>query len=173
MSPASAGRRKGGQPGNTNRLRHGLYSKRLLSPAASSPTYQSQITLYRRRLARLLMKQEGASISEYLSYERGIIHFVSLILELKRAAWTGSALRGNDFNAGDGHPSHDLLDPIRLPDHAATRSAQTSPEPIRTSPLSARIPAGLLVQNALRTSNCSSSCGLSPVPPRSENEPRK
>lgn len=173
MPPTSTRRRKGGQPGNTNRLRHGLYSKRLLSPAAESPSYESQLTLYRRRLAQLLARQEHASITDYLSYERGIIHYVSLILDLKRAGLTGSALAAADLAAGDGHPSRDLLDRIGLPERDGTGSSGTARYPIRTSPRLPQIPADLLLESTLRTSNCSSAFGASAARTRSDHEPNE
>lgn len=156
MSATSTGRRKGSQPGNTNRLRHGLYSKRLLSPESAAPSYESQLTLYRRRLAQLLTKQEHASIPDYLSYERGILHYIALILELRRSGLADTALAPADLITGDGHPSFPMIDAIEPPTHNLFASFLASLNAIRTSRRSLRNSADSLSESNIRTSNCSS-----------------
>ncbi len=167
MSNTPAGRRKGGQPGNTNRLRHGLYSKRLSSVGSTAPGYDLQIALYRRRLARLLARQEGASLRDYLSYERGILHCISMILDLKRSSALFADLLPTDLASADGHPFAELLE--RVPLHGSRSDLpRPSADPIRTSSDSIPIPADFLLRSFIRTSNCSSS--QSRFAPRSGSE---
>ncbi len=91
MTHASSTRRRGGQPGNSNRLRHGLYSRRLFPDAKDpsskgAPSLRFQRDLARRRLVQLLAQQERASLRDWLSYERGILHYLKLIIALSQAA---------------------------------------------------------------------------------------
>ena len=88
MSQLPTLRHRGGQPGNTNRLTHGLYSSRFharLRPQASgnSLDLDFEIVFARMRLRALLKKQQlCASPREWLSYERAVLHYVSLISSL-------------------------------------------------------------------------------------------
>ncbi len=173
MSQTSTARRKGGQPGNTNSLRHGLYSKRLLSAQAPAPSYDLQLNLYRRRLAQLLARQEHASVRDYLSFERGILQYISLILELKRWSVMDPDPSPSDLADGDGHPSSALLEDPESEDGGNTSFLARSLFPIRTSDEVAQIPAGFLLESLIRTSSCSSSISGPSAAARSENEPDK
>ena len=88
MAEAITGRKRGAQPANTNRLKHGLYSRRI-APADSVikappriPEPMFQIAFARKRLARVMRLQVRAPIDQWLSYERCILHYLSLIASL-------------------------------------------------------------------------------------------
>ena len=83
-----APRRRGGQPGNKNRLKHGLYSKQI-SPEEtreleSMPLDMSEfeLALARVRLKTCLERQQTAPPENWLSYERAIAHYLRLITSL-------------------------------------------------------------------------------------------
>ena len=88
MSFAPLRRRRGGQPGNTNRLVHGLYSRRLpreLTAPASPRTGddpQFELVMARVHLVQLLTAQKKAPKRQWLSYERAVIDCLGLILSL-------------------------------------------------------------------------------------------
>ncbi len=170
MSHTPTGRRKGGQPGNTNRLRHGLYSKRLSSPETTPPNYNFQLTLYRRRLAQLLSRQEHATVRDFLSYERGILQYISLILELRRSTSLPPEALSSDLIDADGHPSYILLDNLGPDEAVASNLPLPSTYPIRTSSDPTPIPADFLLQSWIRTSNCSSTAAGAPTGSRSDHE---
>lgn len=91
MSQPPSQRRRGAQPGNVNRLKHGLYSKRLPQhpEAPSSPRTTAdpefEIALARVRLLQLLERQESASPDDWLSYERAVLHYLGMITSLIQA----------------------------------------------------------------------------------------
>ncbi len=72
------GRKRGGQPGNTNHLIHGAYSRhislRIRHDLLSMPEDQNQdeLALARSRLVACLEKQKAAPPSEWLFYEHAI-----------------------------------------------------------------------------------------------------
>jgi hypothetical protein len=92
MPHLPSGRRRGGQPGNTHRLRHGLYSRRIprtltaaLDPRSTAePDFE--IALARVRLVQLIRAQQTAPAHLYLTYERAVIHYLDLIFSLTEAA---------------------------------------------------------------------------------------
>jgi hypothetical protein len=89
-------RRRGRQPGNVNGLKRERYSKRLpLKPSspASPPTPEFQVAVARVRLAQLLDMQSKASKREWLSYERAIFQYLSLINKLVAATVHGEQER--------------------------------------------------------------------------------
>ena len=96
------GRKRGGQPGNTNALKHGLYSDHisLLSgphddhELASMPPdkYDSELALVRVRLKDLLKKQAHASADDWFKYERAIEHHLDKIISMTHK----NALLGRD-----------------------------------------------------------------------------
>ena len=131
MPQSPSGRRRGGQPGNTNRLRHGLYSRRLpreLTAAAdprTTPEPDFEIALARVRLVQLIRAQAAAPAREWLTYERAVINYLDLIFSLTEAA---ARRRRN------GPELERILDSLR-------HSYPSAPEPrtcdsnlIRTSP---------------------------------------
>lgn len=95
MPRPATGRRRGGQPGNTNRLVHGLYSRRLppdLMPDLNPRTQMDpefEIALARIRLVGLLKAQQSASPRQFLSYERAVLAYLHhirclIVVGLKR-----------------------------------------------------------------------------------------
>ncbi len=164
MSHPFANRRRGGQPGNTNRLRHGLYSRHLASSSGSvDPGFQ--LALARKRLLQLLERQSSASPRDWLSYERGILHYLQLIIRLKDdpAACTLSYLE-------EAFPSASLLD---LDEFGSPSTADQYPpqDPIRTSAGIARIPRVPSAKRRIRTSELNRANGLIFNHERSLNEP--
>jgi len=92
MPRSPSGRRRGGQPGNTNRLVHGLYSSRIPREISAAPDYGTtsdpdfEIALARVRLVQLIRAQQAAPAGEYLTYERAVINYIGLIVSLTEAA---------------------------------------------------------------------------------------
>ena len=93
MPRSPSGRRRGGQPGNTNRLVHGLYSTRIprkIHRSLENPRTTSEpdfeIALARVRLVQLMRAQQAAPAREYLTYERAVINYLDLIFSLTEAA---------------------------------------------------------------------------------------
>ncbi len=85
MARKPTGRRRGGQPGNHNRLLHGLYSKRdPPGPQQAIPLLNrtdTSLALVRARLKTVLYKQ-AADPEHFLSYERATQYYFNLILRL-------------------------------------------------------------------------------------------
>lgn len=88
MSRSPSGRRRGGQPGNTNRLVHGRYSSRLPRsltwPANPRSGFdpEFEIALMRVHVSQLIERQSAAPPEHYLAYERAIFDGVGRILSL-------------------------------------------------------------------------------------------
>lgn len=84
----SPSRRRGGQPGNTNRLIHGRYSRRLSRERTSRADSRTghdpdfEIAMTRVHLVRLLQAQQKAPAHQWLSYERAVIDCIGLIVSL-------------------------------------------------------------------------------------------
>lgn len=140
MSHPPTTRRRGGQPGNINRLRHGLYSRRLSTPAqdrAASPTEtpdpRFQLALARRRLAQLLDQQESALPHDWLSYERGIAHYLSLISSLWWKSVRPAPSNPINLSQHDGHPFVSMLESLHRLEPEAAADANLDLYPIRTS----------------------------------------
>ncbi len=145
MSNPPSPRRRGGQPGNLNRLRHGLHSHRL---TRSEPGFQ--LAWARKRLAQLLQKQESAAPHDYLSYEAGIVYYLSLIIALARQPLRDKEIElglghqplpdgqvdappGREPVAGDGHPFVGILESIHRWNERFPDAATSTQMPVQTS----------------------------------------
>jgi hypothetical protein len=140
MSHPPSSRRRGGQPGNINSLKHGLYSRRLAPPTnslAASLTERLdarfQLALARKRLLQLVCRQEAASIHDWLSHERGILHYLALIRDLAQETLHAPLLNSIDPREHDEHPSVGMFESLRLLDAELLGDPQTDGLPIRTS----------------------------------------
>ena len=124
------GRRRGGQPGNVNRLKHGLYSRRLPRELTALPDPRTgmdlgfEIALARVRLSQLLDQQRGATPEGWLSYERAVLNYLGLISSLVGAAARRRRREPDLLNLLDGLPSS-----LRSPDRPPAEHSN----PIRTS----------------------------------------
>ena len=140
MSHPLSSRRRGGQPGNVNRLKHGLYSQRLtpsagdalLSPGADlDPEFQ--LSFARKRLAQLLDRQQSAPQNDWLSYERSIMHYLHLITGLLSRRARPHPTEMTEFDEHDGHPFVGILESIRVFDTDLVPGLDSAESPIRTS----------------------------------------
>lgn len=83
-SPVSP-RRRGGQPGNTNNLKHGIYSRHMSIQAdddiQAMPDDQNrdELALARARLVACLEKQKHAPPEQWLFYERAVSQYLLAI----------------------------------------------------------------------------------------------
>ena len=83
-----ASRKPGGQPGNQNRLVHGIYAKQLSSEDSemleSMPVdlTEHELALARVRLKTCLDKQLNSAPEDFLTYERAIAYYLRLIATL-------------------------------------------------------------------------------------------
>jgi hypothetical protein len=130
MSDTLPKRRRGAQPGNRNRLKHGLYSRRLglqdraLLETAGSDNPDFELTLARLRLRELVMRQRKSSLRDAISYERAIIHYLNLIAALHRLDFRTRQFRLGVLTrklvpatqASPQDAAGDLLNLIRTPD---------------------------------------------------------
>ena len=94
-------RKRGGQPGNTNALKHGLYTT-LVSvrddiELVPMPRDQSdhELAFARVRLKNLVLKQQDAPREDWLSYEKAIQHYIDRISNITHK----NALLGRDQGA--------------------------------------------------------------------------
>ncbi len=107
MPRKPSGRRRGGQPGNHNRLKHGLYARQLpleqelRLEALGLDRHHLTIALARARLNRLLVKQAAAPDRDFLTYERAVMYYLNLIARLIH--------RNKRTKARTGIPSADLV----------------------------------------------------------------
>jgi hypothetical protein len=96
------GRNPGAPKGNTNALKHGLYTSyiSLSEQEALEPMLldksDDELSLARVRLKRCLQKQEEASPDKWLDYERLIVAYTHLIVSLTHK----NALLGRDHRPG-------------------------------------------------------------------------
>ncbi len=88
MPRKPTGRRRGGQPGNHNRLKHGMYARKLpielelwLERRGLNHNHLD-IDVARARLNQLLAKQAAAPPRDYLAYERAIQYYLDHITRL-------------------------------------------------------------------------------------------
>ena len=89
-----SGRRRGGQPGNHNRLKHGLYSKQVsveddaeLESMSMALTNQ-ELALARVRLKTCLEKQLTAAPEDWLTYERAIARYLhDIVSTINKNVW--------------------------------------------------------------------------------------
>ena len=106
------GRRRGGQPGNHNRLKHGLYAEtvpdRHLIRLHRLGLDRSELplALARARLKSLLVAQQSAPAKEFLTYERAIQFYLAHISRLLH--------RNLDFYYATGIPSHQLHELLEI-----------------------------------------------------------
>ena len=88
MSTNPTGRKRGGQPGNQNRLLHGIYSKLVSNQdghdVESMPPNQNEpeLALARIRLKNCIEKQKAAPLEQWLAYEKTITHYLGMIAAL-------------------------------------------------------------------------------------------
>jgi hypothetical protein len=81
----STKRKRGGQPGNHNRLKHGLYARQFPVPRLIQlermglNRSEMDIALARVRLKSLLEKQAASGPEDFLPYERAIQYYIELI----------------------------------------------------------------------------------------------
>ncbi len=101
MSPIPTGRRRGAQPGNQNRLLHGIYSD-LISKVdgldvETMPQNQNEpeLALARIRLKQCVDKQKAAPLAQWLAYENVIAHYLAMISALTHR----NAVLGRDDKA--------------------------------------------------------------------------
>jgi len=85
MQTQSTKRTRGGQPGNSNRLTHGLYSQHIsvkddtALAEMSLERNENELALARVRLSECLARQAKAPPEEWLAYEKAISHYLSII----------------------------------------------------------------------------------------------
>lgn len=133
-SPSS--RRRGGQPGNTNRLRHGLYSRRIPRDLTSAPDPRTtaqpdfEIALARVRLVQLIRAQQAAPDQDWLAYERAVLNYLGLIFSLTEAA-ARRRRNGPELTA--------ILDELRHSYAADSGPLESDSNLIRTSPFQPEI----------------------------------
>ena len=88
MSRNPTGRRRGAQPGNQNRLIHGIYSKQVsMEDSAQLESMPADLTGHELALARVRLKtcldrQLTTSPEKWLAYERAIAYYLRLITSL-------------------------------------------------------------------------------------------
>ena len=103
MSRKPTGRPRGGQPGNQNRLKHGLYSKQVsledsqMLNTMSADLIEHELTLARVRLKTCLDKQLSAPPEDWLTYERAIAHYLGLIASVIHKNASRKAHGGDAF----------------------------------------------------------------------------
>ena len=94
-------RKRGGQPGNTNNLKHGIYSRHMSLQAGDDiqamPDDQNrdELALARARLVACLEKQTSAPPDQWLIYEKAISQYLSAIAKFVH----NNALLGKDRKA--------------------------------------------------------------------------
>ncbi len=142
MSHPPTTRRRGGQPGNLNRLRHGLYSSRFALPnPQSDPELRS--TIIRKRLREILKKQQSATVREWISFERAISAYISLLISLQSAGCQVASSQEDESGFAPAAWSLGFPGTAAIPQSAAG--------PIRTSMDLAHPAAGLPVESPIRT----------------------
>ncbi len=88
MSHKPSTRHRGGQPGNQNRLKHGLYSKQVSMEdreqldTMSVDLTRNELALARVRLMTCLEKQLSASPEDWLGYEKAAAYYLNVIVSL-------------------------------------------------------------------------------------------
>jgi hypothetical protein len=92
-----------------------------------------QLALARKRLLQLVRRQEATSIHDWLSYERGILHYLALIRDLAQETLHAPLLKSIDPREHDGHPSVGMFESLSLLDAELLGDPKTDGLPIRTS----------------------------------------
>ena len=88
MTYKPTGRKGGGQPGNTNALKHGIYSQHIsIQDDEEVDTMpldinNDELTFARVRLKSCILKQAAASPDDWLSYEKAITLYLSRIVSM-------------------------------------------------------------------------------------------
>ena len=92
------GRKRGAPVGNTNALKHGIYSRCIsvtedeeLEPMPLDKS-QHELALTRVRLMQCIQKQQEASAGDWLAYEKAIAYYLRIIVSLT----TRNALLGQN-----------------------------------------------------------------------------
>jgi len=95
------GRPRGAPPGNTNGLKHGIYSHYIsvdedaeLDPMPLDKS-QHELALARVRLKHCIVQQSGSSGEDWLKYEKAIAYYLRMIVSLTHR----NALLGKDRKA--------------------------------------------------------------------------
>ena len=94
-------RTRGGQPGNTNHLKHGLYSSHISQKdeaeleTMSTERNDHELALARVRLKECIFKQKNAPPEEWIRYEKAISHYIAIIVSNTNK----NALLGRDSRA--------------------------------------------------------------------------
>lgn len=102
MTYKPTGRKSGGQPGNTNALKHGIYSHHISvqddeeAEAMAADLNNDELTFARIRLKDCIIKQQSAPPEEWLSYEKAIAHYISKIVSMIHH----NAILGSDKKTG-------------------------------------------------------------------------
>ncbi len=113
MPRKNTGRRRGGQPGNHNRLRHGLYARQLpaglLGPlnAAGLDRSELSIAVARARL-KLCLDKQAADPVHWLSYERAVQYYLKQLAVLVHR--NGRLIRQTGISSATIRELLDVLD---------------------------------------------------------------
>jgi hypothetical protein len=82
------GRKGGAQPGNTNALKHGIYSQQISvqddeqTTAMPIDNNNDELTFARIRLKDCILKQQAAPPEDWLSYEKAITVYLGKIVSM-------------------------------------------------------------------------------------------
>ena len=88
MTNQPTGRKRGGQPGNKNRLKHGIYSQHISIQddeqvdAMPLDINNDELTFARIRLKDCILKQQAAPPEDWLSYEKAITSYLAKIVAM-------------------------------------------------------------------------------------------
>jgi hypothetical protein len=88
MTYKPTGRKGGGQPGNKNNLKHGIYSQHIsvqdVEQVDAMPLdiNNDELTLARVRLKDCILKQQSAPPEDWLSFEKAINAYLSKIVAM-------------------------------------------------------------------------------------------
>ena len=88
MTYKPTGRKGGGQPGNKNGLKHGIYSQHMSVQddeqvdAMPLDLNNDELTFARVRLKDCILKQQSAPPEDWLSYEKAINAYLSRIVAM-------------------------------------------------------------------------------------------
>ena len=88
MTYKPTGRKGGGQPGNKNGIKHGIYSQHISvqddqqADAMPLDINNDELTFARIRLKDCILKQQTAPPEDWLSYEKAITTYLSKIVAM-------------------------------------------------------------------------------------------
>ncbi len=86
MAPAFSRGKVGAPAGNSNALKHGLYSRHISSQDAADLQSMSlerndqELALARVRLKECILKQQTAPPEDWIKYEKAISHYIAIIV---------------------------------------------------------------------------------------------